>query len=203
MPITRDSEFTTDAGLGGKDREPSDTQRKTALGSQLWDTLQRQKSKFFYHVEKQEWAECRAILTKMVESWNGQALDEDLNYMWQIIELFSGRYWVRERFPEGHTITAGPHKGEPPKPLERQMTYASFQFQEKFLNLFERMVRSHITGLFDPYIRAGFTAAAKEAEATTDELTVSATPEVSLAAVKEQRHTAIATAYAFSKLRED
>lgn len=196
--MNRDSEFTTDAGLSGKDKELSDTQRKTALGSQLWDTLQGQKSKFFYYVAKQDWAECRAVLTKMVEAWNGQALDEDLNYMWQIIELFSGRYWAKERFPDGYTVN-----GQQVAPLERQLTYAAFQFQEKFLNLFERLVRSHVTGLFDPYIRAGFTAAAKEAEVTADELTVPATPEVTLAAVKEQRHTAIAIAYAFSKLRED
>jgi hypothetical protein len=200
--MSESSEFTTDAGLS-KDKEFSDTQRKTALGVQLWNTLQGQKSKFFYSVQKADWAGCRAVLTKMVESWGGQALDADLDYMWQIIELFSGRYWSVENIPGDYLIPAGPNAGKRPPAMRRQLTYAAYEFQEKYFNLFERLVRSHVTGLFDPYIRAGFTSAAKESEASTDELLVQSTPEVPFSAVKDQRHTAVALAYTFSRLKED
>lgn len=188
-----------ESAVEGGGQEPTESQMKQILGQRLWATWQNQRSKFFQSLERHEWDKARGVLERMVTAWTGQATSDEIIYLLGIIEVFSGRYYIQETFTESDMDESG----QLPSPLNKPLTYDNFVFQEAFFKQMALQIHAHITGLFDPYIRGGFTAAATEAAADDDELEIKAMPQVPLAVTKDQRHAAVSIAHIFTRISED
>ena len=126
-------------------------------------------------------------------AFTSMADDKELRTLRRVVKSYSGQRQLTERFPPWMPKVG--RDGQPIRPNQKPLTYASPIFQEWFWDQMTIQVIRHVHSLFDAYVRGAFSASALRSEVERHEIEVKAGSSVELSTVASRRRQLEALAY--------